>query len=382
MASDLNSLLNQFKKNRFSPNTDSETTIPDQAGNYIICLKPNSKLPPGPIVPNLRSFEGLKVIYTGIASGSLRCRDYRQHFKGNNAGRSTLRKSLGVLFGYKLVQRDKDPSNGKTKFGLTDEKKLSDWMNQNLIMFFLPTTNYAMIEITLINHFNPPLNLKDNHNAINADFRKLLSTLRSGRTIGNYQGSNTTSKNPIKNRKIAQAKTANLLTNFNYDSKIIKVIDDKLLETGKLYMLLGQANQLLLSKGLIGNNKVLKQMLEKNEIPYAQKTDTVPKQWRIPLSKVGEKRRKAIEKNDVNAMKRAEKIIATKEQKLPIEESYVQDETSQPKTILNVVAVCCWIGSCNELTKINTPEFSIGFFLFALVLGIVIYTKASSIIKS
>lgn len=178
-TTDLTSLLQTFKQNRFDPTTDSEITIPDKSGNYILCLKPNSNLPKVSISPTLTSFDGLKVIYTGIAGGSLRSRDYRQHFKGNNAGRSTLRKSLGVLFGYKQIPRDSAPSNGKTKFGLTDEQKLTEWMINNLVMYFLPTTNFDSIEIKLINHFNPPLNLKDNHNSINADFRKLLSSLRS-----------------------------------------------------------------------------------------------------------------------------------------------------------------------------------------------------------
>jgi hypothetical protein len=129
--------------------------------------------------PILTNFEGFQVIYTGIAGGSLRTRDFRQHFKGNNAGRSTLRKSLGVLFGYKQIPRDSDRNTGKTKFGNADEVKLSEWMSNNLIMFFFPTSDYDSIEIELINHFNPPLNLKDNSNIINADFRQLLSSLRA-----------------------------------------------------------------------------------------------------------------------------------------------------------------------------------------------------------
>lgn|SRR5690554_6051657 len=175
----LKSNLDIFKVNRFDPKTDSETIIANSSGNYILCLKKNSNLPIVSIKPILTSFEELQVIYTGIAGGSLRTRDFRQHFKGNNAGRSTLRKSLGVLFGYKLIPRDSDPTTGKTKFNIEDEQKLSEWMVNNLIMYFLPTSDFANIEIELINHFNPPLNLKDNSNIINFDFRRLLSSLRS-----------------------------------------------------------------------------------------------------------------------------------------------------------------------------------------------------------
>ena len=88
-------------------------------------------------------------------------------------------EDLGALFGYKQIPRDSDPTTGKTKFNIEDELKLSEWMSDNLIMYFLPTSDFNNIEIELINHFNPPLNLKDNSNIINFDFRRLLSSLRA-----------------------------------------------------------------------------------------------------------------------------------------------------------------------------------------------------------
>jgi len=176
---ELASLLETFKQNQFDPSVDSDTDIADKAGNYIICLKQDSKLPPVSIEPEFASFEGLNVIYTGIAGSSLRNRDYRQHFTGNNAGRSTLRKSLGALFGFQQIPRDSDPTTGKTKFGEEDEQILSDWMEINLIMFYTPTKDYGNFEIPLINLLNPPLNLQHNHNSVNTDFRILISTLRN-----------------------------------------------------------------------------------------------------------------------------------------------------------------------------------------------------------
>jgi hypothetical protein len=160
---------------------DSESKIPDYSGNYILCLRTSSELPSVGIKPFITPFEGLQVIYTGIASQSLRSRDYRQHFTGNNAGRSTIRKSLGVLFGYRQVPRDSNPTSGKTKFSAVDEARLTDWMRNNLIMYFLPNRDYATIEPHVINILNPPLNLKDNHNSINREFRQLLTQLRSGK---------------------------------------------------------------------------------------------------------------------------------------------------------------------------------------------------------
>lgn len=178
-STNFDEILESFKANCFDPKLDEESKIDNSPGNYILCLRKNAKLPTVSIAPTLTKFDGLNVIYTGIAGGSLRMRDFRQHFKGNNAGRSTLRKSLGVLFGYKQIPRDKDPATGKTKFNQKDEQELTDWMLENIIMFFLPTDDFNTIEIMLINHFNPPLNLKDNHNNINANFRQLLSSLRA-----------------------------------------------------------------------------------------------------------------------------------------------------------------------------------------------------------
>ena len=175
----LTTLLNQFAKNSFNPLKDNPSKIADAAGNYIICLKLDKNLPDIGIKPILKTFQNQAVIYTGIAGASLRKRDYKQHFTGNNAGRSTLRKSLGCMLGFKLIPRDKDPNTGKTKFKPTDEEKLSQWMTQNLIMYFFPNTHHNKIETQLINHFNPPLNLSKNRNSINANFRKKLSLLRN-----------------------------------------------------------------------------------------------------------------------------------------------------------------------------------------------------------
>lgn len=180
---DLNSILKKFEINLFDPRVDTESKVANSSGNYIICLQKESKLPSVSITPIITNFEGYGVIYTGIASKSLKTRDYRQHFVGDNAGRSTLRKSLGVLLGFNLVLRDKKPGSTKTKFNTQDEKKLTVWMQSNLIMFFLPTIDFNTIEITLINKFNPPLNLKDNHNPINCEFRQFLSSRRSSKAV-------------------------------------------------------------------------------------------------------------------------------------------------------------------------------------------------------
>lgn len=179
-TSNLSRILIDFSKNRFEPNIHFDSEIPDTCGNYIICLRRDSKLPDLGFDVQWSTFDNLKVIYTGIASTSLNKRDYRQHFNGNS-GSSTLRKSLGVLFNYRLIPRDKNPDSRKTKFELNNELELSKWMNLNLIMYFFPNLHFDDLENKLIEKFNPPLNLSKNKNLINENFRKQLSKLRSRR---------------------------------------------------------------------------------------------------------------------------------------------------------------------------------------------------------
>ena len=160
--------------------------LPDSPGNYIIALNHFASLPKVSISPVLNQYyyNGCyyDVIYTGISKISLKKRDYKQHFAGNNSGRSTLRKSLGSLMGLKKIPRDKNnPLNGKTKFSEADENNLSEWMRHNLLLFFREEENVTSIEAIekdLINFYNPPLNIKTNNNTINEDFRKLLKELR------------------------------------------------------------------------------------------------------------------------------------------------------------------------------------------------------------
>lgn len=118
-------------------------------------------------------------MYVGKSSKSLRIRDYKQHFTGT-AGNSTIRKSLGCLLGFKLIPRDiNSPQNGKTTFGEFDERTLTEWMKDNLLLFYYANNDYANVEKELIRIYNPPLNLQGNFNKTNLDFRKELSALRS-----------------------------------------------------------------------------------------------------------------------------------------------------------------------------------------------------------
>lgn len=170
----------------FDPQHDAETSLPDSPGNYIVVLRISSTLPDIGVEPVMKKIEidgrQFDVIYTGISSKSLRKRDYGQHFTGNNAGRSMLRKSLGSMMGLKKIPRDRNnPNNGKTKFADADEEKLSKWMRENLLLLYCKVdgSKVETLEEQLIAELNPPLNLQKNYNSGNMAFRAKLSELRN-----------------------------------------------------------------------------------------------------------------------------------------------------------------------------------------------------------
>lgn len=177
--------LNDLKFQLFDPKEDSKNKLPNSLGNYIIVLRETATLPDAKIKPIYTTYNGYNVIYTGISSKNLRDRDYEQHFTGNNAGRSTLRKSLGCLFGYKQIPRDeKNLTNGKTKFEEKDEKELSNWMQENLLVFFLSGTQKNTVEKLeefLIKEFNPPLNIQKNKDGQNKEYVKMLKSIRNNK---------------------------------------------------------------------------------------------------------------------------------------------------------------------------------------------------------
>lgn len=171
----------------FDPQKDNASKIVDAPGNYALLLRPESKLPDSVIkighTPSIVTYEGkeYELIYVGISTKSLYKRDYSKHFNGH-AGQSTLRKSLGSLMGMKKTYRsegekvEKDP---KTKFIDSDEEKLSEWMNEHLLLLFKVNPNFKKMEDEMIAVLNPLLNIKQNPNRVNEEYRKVLSKLRN-----------------------------------------------------------------------------------------------------------------------------------------------------------------------------------------------------------
>lgn len=185
----------------FDPMTMDSNTLPNVAGNYVFILRKGSQLPKVDIEPKIPevTLDGntYQAIYTGIASKSLRKRDYRNHFVGNDASYSTLRKSIGSLFGYDLIPRKEGDSKHK-KFKPADEEKLTEWMKNNLLLAFVENADPESMEDKLIAELNPPLNLEKNHNMVNKEFRALLSKLRRRPVIGSAEHFTSSMKTTIK----------------------------------------------------------------------------------------------------------------------------------------------------------------------------------------
>jgi len=81
---------------------------------------------------------------------------------------------------------------------------------------------------------------------------------------------------------------------------IILTIDEDLISRNKRYVTLSEANRLLIEKNVFtkidSKNKTLRLLLETNQIPNAFLANTLPKEWRIPLSNSRPKRKKVVKR--------------------------------------------------------------------------------------
>ena len=152
-------ITSEFQK--IDTKQNNANNIPDQSGICLICLREQAQLPDIGKEVKMEESDGLRVIYIGISS-RLKKR-YKDHFKSNNLNKSTLRKSLMAIL-----------PNEKIK----DEIALSQWMKDNLLFFYNLKEDPEEDKRDLIKNYNPPLNLDDNDNPCNKDFRKEVSRRR------------------------------------------------------------------------------------------------------------------------------------------------------------------------------------------------------------
>lgn len=164
------------KYKAFDPSADNIQLLIDSPCVYAICAKDITALPECMCSLQYKQIHGYRVIYVGQSVRGVRARDYRNHFCGS-ARNSTLRKSIGVLWG---LQRHYY-NNGKYRFMSEDETWLTNWMHNNLVLFYCAADDLDHKEQLLIDAYNPPLNIKNNRNTVNLTFRDHLKTLRCQR---------------------------------------------------------------------------------------------------------------------------------------------------------------------------------------------------------
>ena len=171
----------------FDPGRDSKDVLPKKAGNYVVLLKKETPFPMFsggvgymPVIRDI-TFEGstYQLIYTGSTSDLCR-RIGTNHFgEGTDAGRSTLRLSLGCLMGFTKIFRDQTEEH--LKFRNADEQRLTEWMQEHLHVLYYENPQYKIDEKSMIFALNPPLNISRNRWKENAAFRSELSELRKSR---------------------------------------------------------------------------------------------------------------------------------------------------------------------------------------------------------
>ena len=91
---------------------------------------------------SLKAFgKASQIIHVGKAEDSLRQRDLNTHFKDGKTGQSTLRRSIGAILKKELnasaFSRNgtlNKPNIDNYIFDTKAERKLSDWMKNNLLI--------------------------------------------------------------------------------------------------------------------------------------------------------------------------------------------------------------------------------------------------------
>lgn len=159
----------------YDPLVDNTESIPEAPGSLIFVLRYMSNLHQLAGM-NLKEFEGQEVLFVG-ESENLRQRIVNEHFRGDSS-RSSLRTSIGCLLDMDQIPRDKTPDGVHFRFAKEDEQWLSQWMKENLLVYYKATPYHAQMTRLMISAFNPPLNL-DNTSPDRQEFRKELKELRN-----------------------------------------------------------------------------------------------------------------------------------------------------------------------------------------------------------
>ena len=151
---------------------DIDSIVPNSSGIYCIRISNINKLPKP--FNKFLSERNHNIIYIGIASQSLNKRFLNQELRAN--GHGTFFRSLGAVLGFKPLKGSLVFKKNKRnyKFSPTDEQKIIDWINNNLIVNWVEfIEDFEISETELINKYQPLFNIAKNQFSL-----QLLSDLR------------------------------------------------------------------------------------------------------------------------------------------------------------------------------------------------------------
>ena len=162
--------IKQFEKNliyqgTFRPAVKIDDIVPNVPGLYCFRIKEAGKLP-GIFKKELRS-RGHDIIYIGIATQSLRKRMLNQELLAK--GHGTFFRSIGAVLGFCPPFNSLAGRKNKRNYVFSDddEKKIIDWLNDNLLVNWITFSgNAGLLETRLISKYKPILNLDKNPNPI------------------------------------------------------------------------------------------------------------------------------------------------------------------------------------------------------------------------
>ena len=138
-----------------------DNLVPDNPGLYCIRIKETIKLPQP--FNSLLTSKNHNIIYIGIASQSLSRRFLNQELRAN--GHGTFFRSIGAVLGYRPRKGALLTKANKRNytFSVTDEEKIIEWINSNLLVnWVIVTGEIEMIETRIIQKHLPLLNLAKN----------------------------------------------------------------------------------------------------------------------------------------------------------------------------------------------------------------------------
>lgn len=165
----------------YDPLYNETSEIPDDCGSYVVVLREEGEGFPI-MLENPQEFEGQDVLYVGESENLRKVTDF---FKGNSS-KSLFRQNIGAL-----LSLDPIKEGDGIRFSAEDERWLSKWMKENLLVYYQVNLRHEQVTQLLLDELDPMLNL-EHESAAWADFRKKLEISRTTCIVdADYDGVNT-----------------------------------------------------------------------------------------------------------------------------------------------------------------------------------------------